>query len=71
MKTVENSIKRLAGSAIGPAEVRRNTASLQQRVDECKILYIVDHIDDGISIDEKSNLLLVNQRPAGHSASCR
>ena len=63
MKTVENSIKR--AGRLGDwtrREVRRNTASLQQRVDELQKFYtIVDHIDDGvIIIDEKSNLLLVN-----------
>ena len=63
LQTVENSIKR--ADRIGDwsrREIRRTTASLQQRVDELqKLDTIVEHIEDGVIIlDEKSNLLLIN-----------
>jgi PAS domain S-box len=63
LQTVENSIKR--ADRIGDwsrREIRRTTASLQQRVDELqKLDTIVEHIEDGvILLDEKSNLLLIN-----------
>jgi PAS domain S-box-containing protein len=69
MGTVENSIKR--ADRIGDwtrREVKRTTASLQQRVDELqKLDTIVEHIEDGVIIlDEKSNLLLIN--PAARRA---
>ena len=63
LQTVENSIKR--ADRIGDwsrREIKRTTASLQQRVDELqKLDTIVEHIEDGVIIlDEKSNLLLIN-----------
>jgi two-component system NtrC family sensor kinase len=63
LQTVENSIKR--ADRIGDwsrREIKRTTASLQQRVDELqKLDNIVEHIEDGVIIlDEKSNLLLIN-----------
>jgi PAS domain S-box-containing protein len=69
MKTVENSIKR--ADRIGDwirREVKRTTASLQQRVDELqKLDNVVEHIEDGVIIfDEQSNLLLIN--PAARRA---
>ncbi len=69
MKTVENSIKR--SDRIGDwtrREVKRTTASLQQRLDELqKLDTIVEHIEDGVIIlDEQSNLLLIN--PAARRA---
>jgi PAS domain S-box-containing protein len=69
MQTVENSIKR--ADRIGDwtrREVKRTTASLQQRVQELqKLDTIVEHIEDGVIIlDEKSNLLLIN--PAARRA---
>lgn len=69
MKTVENSIKR--ADRIGDwtrREVKRTTASLQQRLDELqKLDTIVEHIEDGVIIlDEQSNLLLIN--PAARKA---
>ena len=62
-RSVENSIKR--ADRIGDwsrREVKRTTASLQQRVDELqKLDTIVEHIEDGVIIvDEKSDLLLIN-----------
>ena len=69
MKTVENSIKR--ADRIGDwtrREVRRTTASLEQRVAELtKLDTIVEQIEDGvIIIDDKLNLLLIN--PAARRA---
>ena len=69
MQTVENSIKR--ADHIGDwtrREVKRTTASLQQRVEELqKLDTIVDHIEDGVIIlDPHSNLLLIN--PAARRA---
>ncbi len=69
MKTVENSIKR--ANRIGDwtrREVKRTTASLQQRVDDLqKFDTIIEHIEDGVIIlDEQLNLLLVN--PAARRA---
>jgi len=69
MIAVENSIKR--ADRIGDwtrREVRRTTASLQQRVDELqKLDSIVEHIEDGVIIlDEHSDLLLIN--PAARRA---
>ncbi len=69
MKTVENSIKR--ADRVGDwtrREVKRTTASLQQRVTELqKLDTIVEHIEDGVIIlDEQSNLLLIN--PAARRA---
>ena len=63
LQTVENSIKR--ADRIGDwsrREIKRTTASLQQRIDELqKLDTIVEHIEDGVIIlDEKSNLLLIN-----------
>jgi PAS domain S-box-containing protein len=63
MNTVENSIKR--SDRIGDwtrREVKRTTASLQQRVDELqKLDTIFEHIEDGVIIlDEQMNLLLIN-----------
>jgi PAS domain S-box-containing protein len=63
MKTVENSIKR--SDRIGDwtrREVKRTTASLEQRVDELqKLSTVFEHIEDGvIIIDEQANLLLIN-----------
>ena len=60
---VENSIRR--ANRIGDwtrREVKRTTASLQQRVDELqKFDTIVENIDDGVIIlDKKLNILLVN-----------
>ncbi|MCX6033952.1 MAG: response regulator, partial [Chloroflexi bacterium] len=69
MKTVENSIKR--ADRIGDwtrREVKRTTASLQQRVDELqKLDTIIEHIEDGVIIlAEQSHLLLIN--PAARRA---
>jgi PAS domain S-box-containing protein len=69
MKTVENSIKR--ADRIGDwtrREVKRTTASLEQRVAELtKLDTVVEHIEDGVIIlDNKSNLLLIN--PAARRA---
>jgi PAS domain S-box-containing protein len=69
MQVVESSIKR--ADRIGDwtrREVKRTTASLQQRVDELqKLDTIVEHLEDGVIIlDEKSNLLLIN--PAARRA---
>ncbi len=69
MKAVENSIKR--ADRIGDwtrREVKRTTASLQQRVAELqKLDTVVEHIEDGVIIlDEQSNLLLIN--PAARRA---
>jgi PAS domain S-box-containing protein len=69
MKTVENSIKR--ADRIGDwtrREVKRTTASLQQRVDELqKFDTIIEHIEDGVIImDPLMNLLLIN--PAARRA---
>jgi two-component system phosphate regulon sensor histidine kinase PhoR len=63
MNVVENSIKR--SDRIGDwtrREVKRTTASLQQRVDELqKLDTVFEHIEDGVIIlDENSNLLLIN-----------
>ena len=62
-QVVENGIKR--ANSIGDwtrREVKRTTASLQQRVDELqKFDTILEHIEDGVIIlDKKSNLLLIN-----------
>jgi PAS domain S-box-containing protein len=62
-KTVEGALKK--SLRIGDwtrREVRRTTASLEQRVNELqKLETILDHIDDGVIImDNKENLLLVN-----------
>jgi PAS domain S-box-containing protein len=62
-RTVENSIKR--ANRIGDwtrREVKRTTASLQQRIDELqKFDTIVEHIEDGVIIlDSKHNVLLIN-----------
>ena len=67
--TVENSIKR--ANLLGDwarREVKRTTASLQQRVTELqKWDSIVDHIEDGvILLDDDLNVLLVN--PAARRA---
>ena len=69
MKIVENSIKR--ADRIGDwtrREVKRTTATLQQRVDELqKFDTIIEHIEDGVIIlDDKSNLLTIN--PAARRA---
>jgi two-component system phosphate regulon sensor histidine kinase PhoR len=69
VKTVENSIKR--ANRIGDwtrREVKRTTASLQQRVEELqKLDTIVEHIEDAvILIDTQSRLLLIN--PAARRA---
>jgi PAS domain S-box-containing protein len=69
MIAVENSIKR--ADRIGDwtrREVKRTTASLQQRVDELqKLDSIVEHIEDGVIIlDEHSDILLIN--PAARRA---
>jgi len=68
-RIVENSIKR--ADRIGDCtrrEVKRTTASLQERVDELqKLETSVEHIEDGVIIvDEKSNILLIN--PAARRA---
>ena len=62
-QTVENSIKR--ADRIGDwtrREVKKSTASLQQRVDELqKLDTIVEHIEDGVIIlDNSQNILLIN-----------
>ena len=62
-KTVENSVKR--AHRIGDwarREIKRTTATLQQKVDELqKLDTIIEHIEDGVIIvDEKLNLLLIN-----------
>jgi two-component system, OmpR family, phosphate regulon sensor histidine kinase PhoR len=63
MKAVENSVRR--ANRLGDwtrREVRRTTASLQQRVDELqKFDTILNHIEDGVIIlDEQMNILLIN-----------
>ena len=68
-RTVENSIRH--ANRIGDwtrREVKRSTASLEQRVNELqKFDTIVDHIEDGVIIlDNKMNLLLIN--PAARRA---
>lgn len=67
--TVENSIK--YANRIGDwtrREVKRSTASLEQRLNELqKFDTIVEHIDDGVIIlDNKLNLLMIN--PAARRA---
>jgi len=68
-RAVENSIRR--ANRLGDwtrREVRRTTASLQQRVTELqKLDTIIERIEDGVIIlDNKSNLLLIN--PAARRA---
>jgi len=68
-KTVEHSISR--ANHLGDwtrREVKRTTASLQQRVDQLQRLdTIVNHIEDGVVIfDNNSHLLLIN--PAARRA---
>ena len=63
MNTVENSIKR--ADRVGDwtrREVKRTTASLQQRVDELqKLDTVFEHIEDGvILLDDQSNIILIN-----------
>lgn len=63
MKAVENSIRR--ANRLGDwtrREVRRTTATLQQRVDELqKFDTILHHIEEGVIIlDEQMNILLAN-----------
>jgi len=69
MQTVENSLRR--ARALGDwtrREVKRTTASLQQRVNELqKLETIINNIEDGVIIlDEDLNILLVN--PAARRA---
>jgi two-component system NtrC family sensor kinase len=69
MKAVENSVRR--ANRLGDwtrREVRRTTASLQQRVDELqKFDTILNNIEDGVIIlDERSKILLIN--PAARRA---
>jgi len=69
VQTVENSMKR--ADRLGDwsrREVKRNTATLQQRLEELtKLDTIVEHIEDGvILLDERSSLLLIN--PAARRA---
>ncbi len=69
IQTVENSLRR--ARQLGDwtrREVRRTTASLQQRVNELqKLETIINNIEDGVIIlDENLNLLLIN--PAVHRA---
>jgi len=69
IQTVENSLKR--AQALGDwtrREVRRTTASLQQRINELqKLDTIINNIEDGVMIlDENFNILLIN--PAARRA---
>ncbi len=69
IQTVENSVRR--ANRLGDwtrREVRRTTASLQQRVDELqKFDTVLNNIEDGIIIlDQKSRILLIN--PAARRA---